>query len=167
MSFEICPDPTPGIDWGCTYASSGIWMSRLMVKPLVRDMIRQTLDQLDRQMQSPSSASYNYTHMLVRILDVAHPTHQLQASVLAYPLYGTTIVRRRLQTLGYDLATDSEEGGSFSGNTVLHIMKQLDARFQKYHSFYFEFSTPDAVAWRVGMVFGPLAVCIAFEVIGT
>ncbi|KAI8925687.1 hypothetical protein BC831DRAFT_498185 [Entophlyctis helioformis] len=104
--------------------------------PLIKDLVSQAFEQLKHLHRDTDS--FSYVHILSRMVDLMHPTHQLQATVLAYPLYGVQILKRRVSALGYDLGGANEES------------MVLDHKLA--HRFYFEWTTPPRTKWRVGFV---------------
>ncbi|KAJ3300337.1 hypothetical protein HK104_001755 [Borealophlyctis nickersoniae] len=145
------PPPTPP-EWECAYATAGPWLNRLMARPTVCELVLRTLAQLESQVSSPVADELSYVHLLARVIDAVHPTHQLQASVLAYPLSGVSILKRRLISLGYNVGPGGEESTTLDAKTAVSIVKEISMRLETEHRFYFEFSAPDKTPWRVGFV---------------
>ncbi|KND01565.1 uncharacterized protein SPPG_03365 [Spizellomyces punctatus DAOM BR117] len=136
-------------DWGCVYATAGVWKVRLMARPTAREMVKQTQDQI--LTYRGQSEKYSFVQLLARLVDAVHPSHQLPAAVLAYPLYGVSVLKRRLAALGYDVGVGGEDSSILDTRTALSYIAQINYRLQREHRFYFEFSTPDKTAWRVGL----------------
>lgn len=141
-------EPYTGPEWGCVYATAGPWRARLMARPTVRDIVKQTQEQIISHRHNGDN--FSFLHLLARLIDAVHPTHQLPAAVLAYPLYGVNIIKRRLATLGYDIGVGGEDSGVLDAQFALDVVGQMMERLQKEHRYYFEFSTPDKTVWRVG-----------------
>ncbi|RKO94582.1 hypothetical protein BDK51DRAFT_15469, partial [Blyttiomyces helicus] len=148
---EATPPPVlPPQEWACAYSTAGPWSARLMARPMIKNIVAQTFAQLRLNADAADAAALSYVQILARLVDAIHPSHQLQATVLAHPLYGPSILRRRLVALGYDVGPGGEESNLIDGRLAVDIVKQLNKRLEKEHRFYLEFSTPDNAAWRAG-----------------
>ncbi|KAI9102807.1 hypothetical protein DFS34DRAFT_576986 [Phlyctochytrium arcticum] len=145
-------DGSGGEEWGCVYATTGIWRARLMSLPTIRDIVKKTQGQIISHMSNPTPISF-VTH-LARLLDVVHPSHHLAASVLSYPLYAAQLLKRRLVSLGYDVP-GGEEAPGMDSKMAMSIVGQVNGRLAKECRFYFEFSVPDKTSWRVGFTISP------------
>lgn len=98
-------------------------------------------------------AEYSYLHAICRIIDFIHPTHALQANVLAYPLYSNQILKRKLVSLGYDTLSSPEDPTfSLDNRVAMEIMRQVEKRLEKEVRCYFEFIVPVHSFWRVGVI---------------
>ena len=136
--------------WHSVYASAGPWAVKQYARPLIKEIVMQTMDQIK---SVPKELDFSYTHILARILDLVHPTHQLQANILAYPLYSTHILKRRLLALGYEVGGPNEDLTFVLDNRLaLEIMKQIDKRLEKDLRAYYEFIVSFRSRWRVGLV---------------
>ncbi|KAJ3113482.1 hypothetical protein HDU96_003349 [Phlyctochytrium bullatum] len=82
---------------------------------------------------------------------ITHPSHQLQATVLAHPLNAPTIIKKRLTALKYDIGSHTEEYGTIDYNFAVDIVRQLNWKMEMEHMFYFEFTYPVHTQWRVGV----------------
>jgi hypothetical protein len=85
-------------------------------------------------------------------VDLAHPTHQLQASVLAYPLNAAQVLKRRLVALGYDISPSGEDNSPIDAKFSIDILRQIVWRLHGEHRFYFEITFPERAVWRAGMI---------------
>lgn len=147
------PQPGTGEEplWGCVYATAGPWRTRLMSHPTIRELVRQTQSQIISHMDTGDS--YSFVHLLARLIDAVHPSHQLPAAVLSNPTYGVSILKRRLTALGYNLGPWLDDTSPLDAEHAMTVGAQIGARLAKEHRFYFEFSAPDKTAWRVGNSF--------------
>ncbi|KAJ3097483.1 hypothetical protein HDU97_004850 [Phlyctochytrium planicorne] len=134
--------------WVSVYGTTGPWAARLQGKTMVAQMISQSLDRVRYDAEPDDNLSY--ISFLARILDLAHPSHQLQASVLAYPLHAPTIIKKRLVALKYDIGSHTEDYGAIDYTFAVDIVKQINWRLELEHQFYYEFSYPNHTQWRVG-----------------
>ncbi|KAI9006126.1 hypothetical protein BC832DRAFT_470038 [Gaertneriomyces semiglobifer] len=138
----------PRPEWGCIYATAGLWRARLMGRPTVKDIVKQTQDQI---LLHQSDEDKTFVQLLSRLVDAVHPSHGLTATILAYPAFAASILKRRLTSLGYEVPPGpNDDPNTIEGRTALTIVAQLGYRLQKEHEFYFEFATPHKTAWRVG-----------------
>ncbi|KAJ3204434.1 hypothetical protein HK099_001163 [Clydaea vesicula] len=156
--------PVPIPYWTCVYACRGVWGKRLLGKFILKDLCSQAVDQFTRDLKNPLKVQLSCTQLVARILDAVHPTHQLQSSVLASGGMGVTVLKKQAISLGYNVSKESliaagiiSTGEDFLGSTQhcdpklgLHILKQVLARLETELRYYFEFSAPDIVDWRVG-----------------
>ncbi|KAJ3220373.1 hypothetical protein HDU67_000040 [Dinochytrium kinnereticum] len=106
--------------WVSVYATNGPWAARLQGKSMIAAMISQSVDQI--RYGAAEDVNYSYISILARILDLAHPSHQLQASVLAYPLHAPTIIKKRLVALKYDITPHTEEYGNIDHEFAMDIL---------------------------------------------
>ncbi|KAI8848939.1 hypothetical protein BC829DRAFT_425405 [Chytridium lagenaria] len=113
------------------------WAARLQGKTMVAAMVSQSLDQI--RFESNMDENYSYISFLARCIDIAHPSHQLQALLVV---------------LKYDIAPHTEEYGAIDYKFAVDIMKQINWRLELEHQFYFEFSYPNHTQWRVGYTLG-------------
>ncbi|KAI9363417.1 hypothetical protein DFJ73DRAFT_811117 [Zopfochytrium polystomum] len=153
LEFKLSLSTPPG-EWTCLYGNQGPSAKRLVGKQLVTSMILQSYETLRLQMESPSG--FSYISFLARLIDLAHPTHQLQANALAYPHTAPAMLKRRLLTLGYDISPATEDVGPIDHAFVLKALSQMYQGLEKSQRFYFEFLVPDRVCWRVGLQSGTL-----------
>ncbi|KAI8589518.1 hypothetical protein BDZ88DRAFT_461954 [Geranomyces variabilis] len=155
------PVTPPKNDWGCVYGTAGPWRARLLSRPTIRELVRQTHEQIvDLRRQEDGGDSYSYAHLLSRLIDAVHPSHQLPAAVLANPANGAAVIKRRLRQLGYSTTHPNtpvyaqpatvDEAAPFDAQHALGIIAQIADRLRLKHRFYFEFSAPDRTSWRVG-----------------
>ncbi|KAJ3016068.1 hypothetical protein HKX48_004246 [Thoreauomyces humboldtii] len=141
---------SPQSEWGCIYATAGPWRARLMSRPTIRELVKQTHDQV-AGLRSQSD-TYSFVHLLSRLVDAVHPSHQLPAAVLANPGTASSIIRRRMVALGYkSVGGGPDETTPLEADHVLAAITQISNRLQREHRFYFEFSAPDRTSWRVGL----------------
>jgi hypothetical protein len=138
--------------WAAVYASDSLWASRLLHKPLVRDIIIRTYSQLRLRDESLLLGidSVSYVQLLARTIDLAHPNQKLQTVVMAYPFNAIQTIKKRLVQLGYNLGSSSEDSPNLDLKSVIDYVKQINKRLDTEHRFYFEFTTPHRMAWRVG-----------------
>jgi SPRY domain len=147
--------------WYSVYNTCGPWALKLYSKPLQRDLVQTTLEQMK---QVSKDIEYSYLSIICRILDCVHPSHTLQANVLAYPFYSNQILKRRLVLLGYDTLSPSEESLFVLDNkTAIDILRQVDKRLEKEVHAYFEFAVPYNTTWRVGLVIAKKYVSFEHE----
>ncbi|KAJ3321197.1 hypothetical protein HDV06_004540 [Boothiomyces sp. JEL0866] len=106
-------------------------------------------------------SEFSYIHIIARLMDLYHPSHQLQASVLAYPLYGTQILKRRIFSLGYNLGATNEDLAVLDFKTVSDLVKQVNTRLEAEMSVYFEFCVPFKANWRAGDLLLNLGLSVA------
>ncbi|KAJ3272756.1 hypothetical protein HDV01_005284 [Terramyces sp. JEL0728] len=150
--FRLISPKDVEAEWNCAFATSGPWGVKLYAKSLVRDVVVQTMSQLKMKQDSPAKdTDFSYIHIIARLIDLYHPSHQLQASVLAYPLYGTQILKRRISSLGYNFGGANEDLAVLDFKTVSDIVKQINTRLETEMSVYFEFSVPFRANWRAGL----------------
>ncbi|KAI8914438.1 hypothetical protein EDD86DRAFT_186711 [Gorgonomyces haynaldii] len=137
--------------WYCVYASQGPWTSKQYAKPMYKEFVMQTLEQVK---QISKEGEFSYIHCISRLLDLIHPSHQLPANILAYPLYSAMILKRRLIQLQYDLGSQNDEQASnfvLDHKLALDILRQIERRLDKDLRAYFEFLVPSKAIWRVGL----------------
>ena len=79
-----------------------------------------------------------------------HPTHQLQASVLAFPLFGAQILKRRVVALGYEMGTMNDELSPVDYKYCLELVRLIQKKLELEMRAYFEFTTPTKSDWIVG-----------------
>ncbi|KAI8617462.1 hypothetical protein BC830DRAFT_1113354 [Chytriomyces sp. MP71] len=149
LEFNL-DEKTPVGEWGCLYANTGAIPQKYTSKRFVAEMAHQTVNQLIVREESLENTSFICA--LAKIVDAAHPTHQLQATMLAYPLYAGTILKKKLVSLGYSIAPLSEEYGQIDANFTKGILKQLYHNLVQEQRFYFEISYPDFSLFRAGFV---------------
>ncbi|KAH9253017.1 hypothetical protein BASA81_009022 [Batrachochytrium salamandrivorans] len=133
--------------WYTVYGTCGPWAIKLYSKPLVHDLVIQALEQVMHI--SKNADSYSYINILARTLELVHPTHQLQATVLAFPLYGIQILKRRILSLGYYLGNTNEESMVLDHKLIIDILKQIHLRLEKEHRYYFEWTVSPKTKWRI------------------
>ncbi|KAJ3412016.1 hypothetical protein HDV05_001397 [Chytridiales sp. JEL 0842] len=149
LEFSVADKVPPNSSWGCVYATQGAWNLRLLSKPMVLNMLQQTLDRLRFE---TNADKVSYVCTLARILDLAHPSHQLQSSVLAFPLNANYILKRRLVALGYDISPAAEDNSSIDEKFSIDILKQIIWKLHGEQRFYFELTAPEKAVWRAGFV---------------
>ncbi|KAI9331354.1 hypothetical protein BDR26DRAFT_870379 [Obelidium mucronatum] len=143
-------EKAPPFSWSCVYANQGPSTKTLLAKKMLTDMTVQTLDRLLFSHESFEKTSFLCT--FAKLLDAIHPTHALQGSVLAFPLYAGTILKKRLVQLGYSISPLSEDVGQIDANFAKGILKQLVHALVHEQRFYYEVSFPDLTAFRIGLV---------------
>ena len=136
--------------WHCLAATSGPWAIKLFSKSLVKSICDQTANSLKIAELTSKESEYSYIHILARLFDLVHPSHQLQAAILAYPLYATQILKRRIQALSYDLGAGSEDSSVFDHKTTSELVGQLQHKMEKDMRCYFEIVVPYLANWRAG-----------------
>lgn len=136
--------------WHCLAATSGPWAIKLFSKSLIKSICDQTADSLKAAERTSKETEYSYIHILARLFDLVHPTHQLQAAILAYPLYSTQILKRRIQALSYDMGTGSEDSSVIDHKTTSELVRQLQHKMEKDLRCYFEIIVPYLANWRIG-----------------
>lgn len=160
-------------NWHSVYGTSGIWRSRCLSKAFLREITSQAYDQL-RQMIEHGEGKVSCAYLISRLLDAVHPSHQLQANLLANGGQGgLAILKKRAVALGYsvinpvnldkpnqkDIVKDNQpiinsaiedQMGVVDAKWGLMLVKQILNKFDKDLRFYFEFSSPDTNEWRVG-----------------
>lgn len=137
-----------GQSWTCATASSGLIAAKLYSRCLVKNIVEQTQTSLQE-----SGLDQSYIHTLARLVDLVHPTHQLQASILANPTFGAQLLKKRILELSYDLGGGSEESSFVDHNFATDILRQLLRRLEREVRAYFEFSVTSNSRWRVGCTF--------------
>ncbi|KAJ2999525.1 hypothetical protein HDV02_002672 [Globomyces sp. JEL0801] len=147
LEFKVM-DKNP--EYHCVSATSGAWANKLYAKALIKDIMDQSLEQLMEKDGPNRDTDYTYAQFLAKVVDVLHPTHQLQASVLAFPLYGPQILKRRILQLGYDMSGTSEETSQLDFKFTMDVMKQMCRKVDKDMKCYYEFSVPLKANWRAG-----------------
>jgi hypothetical protein len=85
------------------------------------------------------------------MIDLVHPSQKIQTSVMAYPANGVMTIKRRLLKLGYNLGPTTEDSALLDATLTVDYLKQINKRLEKEHHFYFEFTSPNKVGWRVGL----------------
>jgi hypothetical protein len=132
----------------CCYATSGPWAVKLYSKSLVRSLVEETMNSL--KAIAGRETEYSYVPILARLVDMIHPTHQLQAAVLAYPLFGAQILKRRVVALGYEMGNMNEENAPVDYKYCLELVRLLQRKQEQEMRTYFEFTTPGKAEWIVG-----------------
>ncbi len=149
LEFKI-NSKLPTMKWYSVFATSGPWAIKLYAKSLVRTVIEQTLISLKQKESTAKDFDFSFVHILARLFDLVHPTHQLQAAVLAYPLYGAQILKRRVLSLSYDLGGGNEDNITLDHKITTELVKQLQKKLDKEMKAYFEVIVPFKAKWRVG-----------------
>lgn len=150
LEFEVSApkNEDPGQSWCSVTSSDGVWATRLFAKPLVRDIVIETYTQLRLNMDDGDR--YSFVLVLARMIDLVHPSQKIQTAVMAYPANGVIIIKKRLLALGYNLGPTTEDSALLDASRTVDYLKQINKRLEKEHHFYFEFSSPNKVEWRVG-----------------
>jgi hypothetical protein len=146
LEFEVNGTPN---QWYCIHATGGSWATKLSNKPLIRNILGEAIKGI-RSFNGKES-DYSFIPIIARLTDLIHPTHQLQSSVLAYPLFGSQLLKRRLQLLAYDLGPGNEDVLTLDNKFAHEIMKQMQKRLEKEMRAYYEFSVPYKTTWTVGL----------------
>ncbi|KAJ3345005.1 hypothetical protein HDU91_007491, partial [Kappamyces sp. JEL0680] len=137
--------------WHCVTSTSGPWAIKLYSKALVRSICEQTLVGLKLQETLPTKdADFSYVNILARLFDLVHPTHQLQAAILAYPMYGAQILKRRILSLSYDIGGANEENVVLDHRLTMDLARQMQKKLEKEMRPYFEVIVPYKTSWRIG-----------------
>lgn len=118
------------------------------------DIVRQAEKRLTVQ-RFQSLDCFSYLHFIARLLDVVHPTHTLQGIALSYPLYATTILRKRATLLGYKLPSDMF---AFDLRVASDLVEQMRVRLESLHKNYFEVTFPSNIHARMGLVSSKFAL---------
>jgi hypothetical protein len=151
LDVQLVIDDADQDSWHCIYATAGAWTVKTYAKPLIKDIVSQSLESLKQN----ANDEYSYIHLIARTLDLVHPTHQLQAQVLAYPLYGSQILRKRLVARAYYVAKANDDVSYIvDAKTAIDVFKQIEKRLEKELRTYFEFIVPYKSYWRVGLALG-------------
>ena len=137
-------------EWYCLAATSGPWAIKLFSKSLIKSICDQTASSLKAVEKNAVEYEYSYLHMIARLFDLVHPSHQLQAAILAYPLYSTHILKRRIQALGYTLSSNNDDSTFFDHKAASELIKQLQEKTDKDMKCYFEIIVPYKANWRAG-----------------
>lgn len=144
--------------WYSLFGSIGIWYARIMSKQLLRDIAGQAQDQLmNLCINTDQMQKLSVIHLLARILDVVHPSHQLQSAILSSSTetQATNLLKKRISALGYSLmvkdtkATAILEENNCHPEFGLFIVNQIVSRLNKDMKICFEF-TSNGCEWRVG-----------------
>ncbi|XJO77036.1 hypothetical protein BDV3_001679 [Batrachochytrium dendrobatidis] len=138
--------------WYTVYATCGPWAIKLFSKPLVQDLVHQSIEQIRHI--SKDADSLSYIHVLARTIDLVHPTHQLQATILAFPLYGVQILKKRILSLGYSMDPANEDSVILDHKLALDILSQVYKKLETEHRYYFEWTTLPKTKWRIGFSTG-------------
>jgi len=136
--------------WKAIYATEGPWKVRLLSRPLELDIIYKVYAEL--KLMQASGKEYMCNNIMAQILDLAHPSHQLQNLLLMYPLSASNILKKRLLNLGYKLVIPiiHEEINTFTVDTTLYILSQIIRKVEREMKFYFEVNATDNSIWRIG-----------------
>ncbi|KAJ3256253.1 hypothetical protein HK103_005616 [Boothiomyces macroporosus] len=160
--FRVISNKNVEPEWNCVFATSGPWGVKLYARSLVRDVVVQTMNQLGQNQDSATKdTDYTYIHIIARLIDLYYPSHQLQASVLAYPLYGSQILKRRISSLGFNLGTTNEDLAVLDFKTVSDLVRQINTRLESEMSVYYEFTVPFKANWRAGTASFRLGLSVA------
>lgn len=101
--------------------------------------------------QDPNKTDISYIQILARLFDLVHPTHQLQAAILAYPHYSAQMLKRRILSLGYDMGvSNNDETTLLDHKVTTELIRQLQRKLEKETKTYFEFIVPFKSQWRIG-----------------
>lgn len=138
--------------WKAIYATEGPWRPRLLSRPLELDIIYKVYADL-KSMQA-NGKEFMCNNIMAQVLDLAHPSHQLQNLLLTYPLSASNILKKRLLNLGYKLVIPiiHEEISTFTVDTSLYIMSQVIRKVEREMRFYFEVNASDNAEWRIGNI---------------
>ncbi|KAJ3203755.1 hypothetical protein HDU82_006320 [Entophlyctis luteolus] len=144
--------------WGCAYGTHGPSASHHCGKKMQTEMTAQALEQLLSFVESrreapstPNSPTPSFLCILAKIMDAVHPTHSLQTSVLAYPAYANTLLKKRLLSLGYSIAPFTEETGQIDSAFAISVLKQICNNLLRDQRFYFEVSYSDPTVFCIAM----------------
>ncbi|KAJ3131993.1 hypothetical protein HK100_005821 [Physocladia obscura] len=155
LEFHISEIATQST-WGCVYANLGPCSSNLTNQKIASEITSQSLDQVlnvvKKDANGLTSSSLSFLCILARTIDAIHPTHQLQGSVLAFPLYAGTIIKKRLVALGYNIAPFTEDTGVIDGAFAANILKQIYNGLVRQQRFFFEVSFQDFTVFVVGLI---------------
>ncbi|TPX41026.1 hypothetical protein SeMB42_g05767 [Synchytrium endobioticum] len=133
--------PTP--IWGRAYATIPLsYSNRMSVKSAILDTIG------DMYIFQDDMSAYL---LVARILDLVHGTHGLQSSLLVNPRDAVLILRKKLTSLGYEVA-DFDDGGVKSEKLdVFRIVELIQTRLLAEMRLYFEFTVNATTEWLVGV----------------
>jgi len=136
--------------WKAIYATEGPWRIRLLSRPLELDIIYKVYK--DLKLMHANDKDFMCNNIMAQVLDLAHPSHQLQNLLLTYPLSASNILKKRLLNLGYKLVVPiiQEEINTFTVDTTTYIMSQIIRRVEREMRFYFEITATENSEWRVG-----------------
>ncbi|ORX51090.1 hypothetical protein BCR36DRAFT_351617 [Piromyces finnis] len=136
--------------WKAIYATEGPWKVRLLSRPIELDILNKVYNDL-KSMQA-NGKEFMCNNIMAQVLDLAHPSHQLQNLLLTYPLSAATILKKRLLALGYKLVIPiiHEEINTFTVDTTIYIMSQIIRKVEREMKFYFEVNATNNVLWRIG-----------------
>ena len=137
--------------WKCIYATEGPWKVRLLSRPLEMDIIYKIY--ADLKLMQANGKEYMCNNIMAQVLDLAHPSHQLQNLLLMYPLSASSILKKRLLALGYKLVIPiiHEEINTFTVDTSIYIMSQIIRKVEREMKFYFEVNATENSIWRIGI----------------
>lgn len=144
--------PTPVKDnWYSIYSSTGIHRAKLLAKPFFKDLAMRTREKL----LSNETSKLSCLLIVARLIDLIHPTHQLQSVVLSVSESNAMLViKKRLATLGYLGFSNKNNDDMVQYPDVkwgVFITKQLISRLDKEMRGYFEFSSIGR-NWRIGII---------------
>lgn len=138
-------------EWSCVYATSGPWAAKLHAKSLTKAICDQNMNSLKLKDIATKDTEFTYIHVLARLFDLVHPSHQLQAAVLAYPLYGVQILKRRILALQYEIGGGNDENTFLDHKLTTDLVRQLQKKLEREMRAYYEFIVPYRANWRVGL----------------
>lgn len=150
LEAQLLSDDTANNAWHCIYGSCGPWALKSLAKPFHKDLVAKTMEQL----KTSEPDTHSYVHLLARTLDLIHPSHQLQAQTLGFPLYAAQILRKRIQALGYELPAAEESNAAIEYKLTIDLIKQIDRRLDKDLNCYFEVMVPFKASYRIGFHLG-------------
>lgn len=148
--------------WNQVYATCGFSGVKVMRQRGILDMLLKTLDYIRTEMERINSEALttgvskfkqlSFVHLLARVLDVTHPSHQLQSTILMTPSMGTAILKRRLVMLDYKVNTPDEAWEELEVDHVFteRVFDKMIKKFANEQRFYWEFSVTNGCTWRIG-----------------
>jgi hypothetical protein len=112
-----------------------------------------------------SMMNVSYISAVARLLDQIHPSHDLQTLILQNPADGASILKKRLQALGYEIpnqdtipmsaksmgAAERITINKFDLPTAISVVSQMDAKISRDLRFYIEFASSVGALWRAGV----------------
>lgn len=139
--------------WRCVYASKEIWMTRLGSKLLIRELIQQLYDQTQEAVrdQNEIRKDISFVYVIAKALDAWHSLHTTIPMILAYPLYASVIIKKKLISLGYEANFQkTDDTKNIDGNTAMDIMRQIFGRADRETKCYYEVSFSENAHFQFG-----------------
>jgi hypothetical protein len=137
--------------WFSVYSVAAISSKFQFCKTLRREMVNHSLAHI-QSMENHENVSF--IHFLGKIIEFVYPTHQIQSSILANPMYCSQILKRRFVQLGFDIGWTQDEFSpvTFDQKTAVELLKMMGKRLEKETRIYYEFTIPYKCPWRIGLI---------------